>query len=410
MKKIIKTLFIVFLILISNLAILINTVQAVENNPTHIYAKSNFNKILKYNGILIKTTHVVYSENGKEYPAYCLNVELPGVEETEYDVTNEGKLKDLGLWRVITNGYPYKSLEQLGVLNEEEAYIATKQSIYCYIKNRGTEKYSGVGESGERTLNAIKKILNNAQNSTETFENPQINIEQDEKWQIENKQKNYISKQFQITSEINISKYLIEIENQPEGIKITDLSNNEKTEFNSSEKFKILIPIENLQESGKFKIKIKSQMETKPVPYGKAPNENVQNYALTAFSYENVDKEIIQTYEKNKTKIIIEKEDEKNNKLEGAIFEILDENKNVVEITETNKQGIIELNQILPGKYYIREKEAPQGFQKNSEIIEVEIKLNEQKNIKVKNSKIQIIEKPKIEPVEEVKKLPITGM
>ena len=288
MKKLIKITLIMLIIMISNFAILANTVNAVENGQIHLYQTGTLNRILKYNGILIKTTHVVYDNNGNQYPAYCLNVELPGIESGEYEVTNQGTITDLGLWRVAINGYPYKSLEQLGVASEEEAYIATKQAIYCYLQNRGTEKYTAVDEAGQRTLNAMNIILANAQNSTETFENPQLNIEQSEKWEIDSIDNKYISKEYQIKTNKKIDKYKITLENEPQNAIITDMQNNIKEEFKSDEKFKILIPITSLKESGNFKINIQTQMETKPVFYGKAPNEQVQNYALTSYSIEDI--------------------------------------------------------------------------------------------------------------------------
>ena len=134
MRKILKILLVIMIIIISNSLILINTVQAVENKEITLHYLGQFNRILKYNGMLIKTSHVVSEIEGKQYPAYCLNVELQGVDEnTKYNVEKQEKITDLGLWKVIINGYPYKSLEQLGVANEEEAYIATKQALYCYI-------------------------------------------------------------------------------------------------------------------------------------------------------------------------------------------------------------------------------------------------------------------------------------
>ena len=45
-----------------------------------------------------------------------------------------------------------------------------------------------------------------------------------------------------------------------------------------------------------FKINITAQLESKPVFYGKAPSENLQDYALTTFSYENVETELSQKY------------------------------------------------------------------------------------------------------------------
>ncbi len=66
-------------------------------------------------------------------------------------------IKDVGLWRRIINGYPYKTIKELGVENKEEAFTATKQAIYCYIHGNNPEDYGAIGSAGQRTLNAMKK-------------------------------------------------------------------------------------------------------------------------------------------------------------------------------------------------------------------------------------------------------------
>ena len=143
--------------------------------------------------------------------------------------------------------------------------------IYCYLYNTNLEEYSAVAESGTRIINAMHKILENARNSTETYENQKIEIVQSEKWQIDTEENQYLSKQYEIKSNKNISKYTIKLENQPKGCKITNLENQEKSEFNSKEKFKILIPINSLEKVGEFKIKIQTEMETKPAFFRKIP-------------------------------------------------------------------------------------------------------------------------------------------
>ena len=414
MKKVLKILLIVLLVIVANIGILVNTVQAVENGEQiTIYSKGYFNRVIRNNGIVIKTAHAVYQENGKEYPVYCLNRELHGVGEyiATYDVKDQGKIEDLGLWRVVINGYPYKSIEQLGVTNEEEAYIATKQSIYCYIYNTGTELYSAINEQGERVINAMNNILENAKNSTETFEEPKTEIAQSEKWEIDTIEEEYISKQYEIKSNKNISKVILNLESEPNGTKITDLNNQETNEFNSDGKFKILIPINSLEETGEFKIKIKTQMETKPIFVGKAPQDNLQDYALTAFSYEDVDSELIQNYEKNNTKIILEKKDkETKNPLKGAKFEILDEKQKSIRVAETNNEGQVILDGLMPGIYYIKEVQAPNGYSIDSELKKVEIKLNQEISLKIKNNKIIIKQEEPQQPIVEIPKLPVTGM
>ena len=384
MKKVLKILLIVLLVIVANIGILVNTVQAVENGEQiTIYSKGYFNRVIRNNGIVIKTAHAVYQENGKEYPVYCLNRELHGVGEyiTTYDVKDQGKIEDLGLWRVVINGYPYKSIEQLGVTNEEEAYIATKQSIYCYIYNTGTELYSAINEQGERVINAMNNILENARNSNESFDNPNIEIEQSEKWNVDEIENKYVSKEYKIKSNKNISKITLNLESQPKGTKITNLDEDGK--------FKILIPIENLKESGKFKIKIQTELETKPIFLGEAPSNDLQNYLLTTYSYEDMDKEFEQEYEKNNTKIIIEKVDSDTKEvLKGAKFEILDEKQKSIRVAETNNEGQVILDGLMPGIYYIKEVQAPNGYSIDSELKKVEIKLNQEISLKIKNNKI----------------------
>ena len=405
MKKIISIILVAITLITLNFALIGNCVQAVENNQIYLYGTKIFDRMLKYDGVLLKVARVVYSDNGKEYPAYCMNVELPGIELDGYEVTNLGKITDLGLWRVMINAYPYKTFEELGVANEDEAYTATKQAIYCYLCGRQPDKYSGIGESGIRTANAIRTILENAKNSTETFENHKFEISESEDWK---KEESYISKEYEIKSLTNISKYSVQLENQPEGCKITNLDGQEKNEFSSSEKFKISIPIKSLEKSGNFKIYIKTQMETKPILYGKAPNANVQNYALTGYEFENIESEFEQQYPENETEIKIEKIDEKGQKLQGAVFEILNEQKEVIKTVTTNEDGLIILDKILPGKYYIKEIQALEGFEINDEIVEIEIELNEKIEVTITNSKITI--EPVQEVQEEVKRLPVTGM
>lgn len=406
MKKVLKILLIVLLVIVANIGILVNTVQAVENGEQiTIYSKGYFNRVIRNNGIVIKTAHAVYQENGKEYPVYCLNRELHGVGEyiTTYDVKDQGKIEDLGLWRVVINGYPYKSIEQLGVTNEEEAYIATKQSIYCYIYNTGTELYSAINEQGERVINAMNNILENARNSNESFDNPNIEIEQSEKWNVDEIENKYVSKEYKIKSNKNISKITLNLESQPKGTKITNLDEDGK--------FKILIPIENLKESGKFKIKIQTELETKPIFLGEAPSNDLQNYLLTAYSYEDMDKEFEQEYEKNNTKIIIEKTDNDTNEvLKGAKFEILDEKQKSIRVAETNNEGQVILDGLMPGIYYIKEVQAPNGYSIDSELKKVEIKLNQEISLTIKNNKIIIKQEEPQKTIVEIPKLPVTGM
>ena len=439
MKKVRKMLFSIVLLVLAifQISTQMKKTEAATAGEIQYLQRDNkgFYSIQKWNGsewIYVTYSITYYTDsNGVKRIAYCIDPDLKGIgwikgEYVGYDVKLKELLSNEKLWRVYTNGYPYKTLEQLGVTSEQEAYIATKQAIYCYIYKTRLEQYSAVNDAGIRVINAMKTILDNAQNSTENFNNTNIEIFQSEKWNVDEIENKYISKKYEIKANINISKTKLILEGQPKGTKITNLQNQEKSEFDSNESFKILIPIDSLENTGEFKVKIQTQMETKPVIFGRAPNEELQNYALTAFSYENIDTELLQQYEKNSTEIIIQKQDKETKEvLKNAKFEILDINKNVIRVAETDERGQIILNKLIPGTYYIREVKAPEGYNLDMELHQIDISLNEKIVLKVNNDKIVLInnteepERPeevkepiieKVEPVAEIPKLPITGM
>lgn len=87
---------------------------------------------------------------------------------------------------------------------------------------------------------------------------------------------------------------------------------------------------------------------------------------------------------KKRGKLIIYKIDSlTKEKLKDAVIQIYKDNELIDEKT-TNEDGIIELD-LLEGKYYLIEKEAPTGYIKEENIIDFEIKYNETKEIYLEN-------------------------
>ena len=192
------------------------------------------------------------------------------------------------------------------------------------------------------------------------------------------------------------------------------MNNNQKNDFKIGDKFKILIPIENLLQSENFTIKAISNLETKPVVYGKTTVPNTQNYALAGFIYEEKENSFIEEYSKNISKItIIKKEEGTDKKLSGVKFNLLDENQNVLkENLITNENGEIVLEEMMPGKYFLQEIETLENYNLNTDLLEINLDFNQELEFVVTNS-IKTIPKDNktfesIE-VESVKKLPVTG-
>ena len=59
------------------------------------------------------------------------------------------------------------------------------------------------------------------------------------------------------------------------------LRNNAKTEFSKGETFKVLVPRKNITDKINVQMSFDGKCKTYPILFGKAPNENVQDYVLT---------------------------------------------------------------------------------------------------------------------------------
>lgn len=414
-------------LILMNFFSLINSVTASNLDTANIQSVADCGQLLKYRGSIVITYYAEYNDNGVTYPAYCLDKTKTGVSATNpsYTVSVENAISDVKLWRILINGYPYKTIEELGVANREEAFTATKQAVYTYIHGNQLSDYEPIGEAGVRTLNALHKIVNDANNSTEMQISNRVDINRlQEHWEQDSIDLNYVSKKYNVSSNATINNYKVKVTDDKgqiiEDLKITDENNNEKQEFAPNETFKILVPIKSMKEDKNLKISIETKVQTKPILYGRASSSNLQDYALTAETYEDGIGETNDKYGKNETRILVVKQDsETKEKLEGVEFQLLDENKNVLYTNlQTDKNGMITIDNLLPGKYYVKETKTISGYELYEKLIEVEIALNEEFTVTVNNNKE---DEPTIERTSDEKEvdytsvstpkiLPVTGM
>lgn len=180
----------------------------------------------------------------------------------------------------------------------------------------------------------------------------------DEMWQIEEE---FTASTYYITSQVEIKSFKVSLEKAdselPEGIRITDENLKNKDEFEANEKFKICIPWTSLKDYGNFKINIEAKDNNGKIYYDSC----------------------IRNYEENRTSILIVKKNfETNEFIEGVEFEILNSNKEVIYSNlKTNMNGQIFINALLPGTYYVREVNTIPDYELNEDTIEVKMGLYE---------------------------------
>ena len=392
-RKILLTIFLIINLIVVLLPNKSNAVIPI--NTANLYAVEETGALFRKDGIGIFTTVVMYDYDGKQYPAYCLNKDLPGVTLGKpYSVTTDSYLTDVRVWRAAINGYPYKTCKELGCETVTEAFMATKQAIYCTLYGTDPNRFVPIGESGERIIKAIKQILNDAKNSTAIKPSADLEISAiSTAWNIDSQNKNYIFREFKVTSNAPMNTYSIQIEGEmPEGGKVTDTTNQGKNTFSSNQNFRVMIPIKNILKDGNFTIKATAQVKTKPVLYGKSGNSSTQDYAVSGIMYEEGNGKLKAYYIANSTKITIIKQIAETKKpLEGAEFQLLDENKNVLySDLKTNSKGEIVISNLLPGKYFVKEVKTVEGYVIYDKLIEMDLDLNETTKIIVNNSEKQV--------------------
>ena len=406
MKKTLKKVVCILLIIMYLLPIFQNvSLAATEISEANIVYEHDCGHHLQYwhndKWYYVIVSYVHYqAPNGQHYPAYCLNPDRDGVGPaiTDYSVSIDNIMDDVRIWRVAVNGYPYKSAADLGVENNDDAFVATKHAIYSVLLNRDVRSfYHGADERGRKIVDAMDRLVNIGRNGSETPANATVSINKQGEF-VQDSNSNYYSQKYSVSSSVQMGNYTVtNIAGFPDGTVVTDMNNNPRTTFNAGETFKILVQKTNLRNDLNGIVSVQAKCKTYPVFFGKSPRDDWQNYCVTFDPYG--DKSGVATLNvKVEGKFDLEKVSAKNNiwtgnivgsAVPGAEYTIKNAAGEVVKTVITNQEGKAQLT--LPiGRYTIQESKSPEFFHKDSKTYQFEITYHgEVSNFKVKESVVE---------------------
>ena len=325
----------------------------------------------------IITTYVYYEEGGKQYPAYCLQSNLPGVgQSSEYNVSVDDIINDVRLWRVAINGYPYQSPQSMGLENQYDAFVATKQAIYRVLDGRDPNTfYNGADARGQAIKNAIINLVNIGRNGTQTPVNTDVTTNKIGEF-IEDG--DYYSQEYSISSPVETSEYTITATNGlPNGSQITNMSNNVQSTFSGSEHFKVRIPKTSLSSDINVTIVLQAKCKTYPVFYGKTTVPGTQDYLLTFDPFGDVAGRADLNIKTNTGKIKIVKNDEDTNQpISGVTFQLLTKDGTVIANATTNERGEITFPNLYQNNYQLKEISTNDNYILNEMIFDVNVEYN----------------------------------
>ena len=369
-----KIILMIIMLLLSNFLPIISSVKAVNvGEKINLISKGECPHDLGVKSGYVVTNLVGYNRDGKFYPAYCLNKDLPGVTpDFSYDIDIDHIMKDTEtynkIWRVMMAGYPYNTPEQMGVSSWQHAYQATKMAVYCVTGQRSLNEFFAYTAQGQEIVDCIWRLYNASQSNKLAYVSPICNMTSEGNLYLEKiNGKEYYIQKYNFSGNNEMPSFTV---TPSEGM-IFNMQNEIQTNYNGNGSFKLAIPKDSLKQNIQINLKANATIKTYPILYGATTVPGTQDYCLSTYPFEAT--QSATSLKISIPSVNIKKVDKNTNvSLKGAEFNIYkDVNENgkldnedifVTKTGATNNDGITTVTGLVPGKYIAKEIKSPIGY------------------------------------------------
>lgn len=190
-------------------------------------------------------TELIKTADGKI--AFCLNVDLKS--PSGQDLPEMGKV-DINVYRVLLNGYPQKSPQELGVSDWREAHYATQLAVWNALKQIDINDLDFRNKNVEKVT---KDIVAKASASDELQEIT-MSVTPTEEQEAVLKNDFFETGLYTVETNAKSGTYKVQATGAPAGAKFVNEKGEAKTEFNVGEKFRILVPKQTPAGGFSFKV------------------------------------------------------------------------------------------------------------------------------------------------------------
>ncbi len=401
------------------LSILLAMMMALSILPTTSLAASSVEEALGeidiYNGgtelsylmingrvrTLIYTYYNYVNAKGetREIPAYCVNPNITGVPQTvgvgeSIEYLAEEKTSDPKVLGIVANGYPTRSLEELGLENKYQGYYATKMALWCYLLSnwdinnlKVNSSLTGVElQRAQKMLTAAKDIYARGTAWTEVLA-PEVTCtpDRDTAYQVTIDGKQYKQQIFTFWSKTWVCDYSVEVfftdpASVPDGTRIVDMNNRDITTITTegtgdgyAGQFKVLYPLESVDgETGSVQLSFRTDVYKYAVYYAVCAEKdqygNIQNYVvdtdptttMSLSAYSNYADGPTIEYETGLR--ILKYETGTEIPISGCRFEVIGPDGDSVGVFVTDGDGRIEIPLSKVGNYTVIERDSASHY------------------------------------------------
>ncbi|AJH18442.1 hypothetical protein S3E15_04652 [Bacillus mycoides] len=372
-RRVVKRVF----ALLSVLALFFNVFLPKANAEVMTHEKYSMN--WSYSNSLGKYIRTEIIKNSSGQIAYCLTLGLKSPNGE--DLPEMGKTDNV-VYRVLLNGFPQKSIEQLGVANKNEAHYATQLAVWNALGQLDVNELKHENKNVEK---AAKTIIN-AANTSEDTQDIFMNVIPAEKQKAELKGEFFETNLYTVQTNAKSGSYKVVAKNAPNGVKIVSENGEVKDQLSLGEKFRIQIPKDT--KTGEFNLSVATNL-TKVQAIAYRGTDTVQNATvLLERNEEKLSSDLAVNWEAAGS-LKIKKVGENGEILAGAVFEVFNANNESVGRITTGADGTAELNNLPIGTYIVKEIKAPTGYVSGDKPQTIEVKTGEIGAVQVVNNKVK---------------------
>ena len=359
---------------------------------------------LMINGRVQKLIYTYYNYvNSKgetrEIPAYCVNPNIYGVPQSvepgeSIEYLAEEKTSDPKVLGIVANGYPTRTLAELGLENKEQGYYATKIALWCYLLSnwdinnlKVNPNLTGVElQRAQNMLAAAKDIYARGTAWTEVL-SPEVTCTPDREtaYQVTVDGKQYKQQIFTFWSKTWVCDYSVDVSftdpgSVPAGTRIVDMNNRDITTITTegtgdgyAGQFKVLYPMESIEgKTGSVQLSFRTDVYKYAVYYAVCAEKdqygNLQNYVVDTDPTTTMDLSAYSNYADGPTieyetgLRIIKYETGTEIPISGVRFEVIGPDGDSVGSFVTNGDGRIEIPLSKVGNYTVIERESASHY------------------------------------------------
>ncbi|MBJ8113219.1 Cys-Gln thioester bond-forming surface protein [Bacillus cereus group sp. N6] len=357
----------------------ISVLIPMKSASAEVIHRENYEMNWAYSPQYGKNVRTELLKNASGQIAYCLVYGLKSPNGT--DLPEVGRTDDV-VYRVLLNGYPQKTPEQLGVSTWQQAHYATQLSIWHALGQINTGELQFKDAAVEQATKAITYAADHTGDTQDVY----MNVQPTDKQEATLHGEYFETTTYAVETNAKKGEYKIQLQEAPVGTRVVTEQGEAKETFQLGEKFRVQVP--KSSKSAELSLRVTANLTNQHAVMYKGTSVIQDATVLLERSQEKVSQDL-QVFWKAVGGLKILKVDENKKPLAGAVFEVLASDQKSVGTITTNEKGIASLDNLEIGTYVVKEVKSPVGYVLQDTPQTVEVKTSEIANITVENHKIK---------------------